>query len=131
MYLVGDLGLAHGGVLAERKGEVVEDRQRVEERAALEHHPELAAHRVEPALGPAGDVVAIHHDAPRLRDDEPADQTQDRAFPRAAAAEDDRYLRARKPARERAEDHALAERHPHPVELDVCLARRAPVHRPA
>ena len=86
---------------------------------------------VEPALGPAGHLLAVDDDAARLRRDEPADQAQDRALSRPAAAKDDGDLRAREPAGERAEHLALAERHPHPVELDVCLVRRSPVHRPA
>ncbi len=63
---------------------------RVEQRAALEQHAELAAHPVELALGELGDVLAVDQDVSGQRLDEPADQAQGRALAGAAAAQNHR-----------------------------------------
>ena len=119
MHRRGDRPLVERRVLAQRKGEVLVDRERVEERAALEHHPELLADAVQLTLGEARDVLTGDEDVPRLRADEPADQAQDRALARAAAAEDHRHLARRERAREAAEHLAVAERHVDALQRDV------------
>ena len=98
-------------VLAEREGEVVEDRHRVEQRAALEEHAELAPDAEERVLGQARDVFAVDEDVPRLRADEAADQPQQRALARAAAAEDHRDAPRRERAGQVAEHRPAAEGH--------------------
>src|SRR6185369_13001449 len=93
---VGDRACVEPGVLAEREGEVVEDRERVEQRALLEHHPELLPYPEELRFGEARDVLAVDADGSRLRPNEASDRAKEGALAGAAAAEDHGDAPARK-----------------------------------
>src|SRR5258706_863291 len=84
-----DLCLAHLRVLAEREGDVLEDRHRVEERAALEEHSDLLAHAPHLLFREVGDVLAVHEDAPLVRVVEAVHLPERYGFPLARSAEAD------------------------------------------
>src|SRR6185369_5262501 len=98
-------------MLAQRKGEVVEDAHRIQQRAALKHHTELGPHGVQGALGQARDFRAVDDDAAALRMHQATDEAQYRALPRTAATQDDGDLAARNNARESVEHDPGTEGH--------------------
>src|SRR5262249_49127563 len=122
----GDGPLVEIGVLAQRKGDVLEDGHGVEERASLEHHAELAPDPEERALRELGDVLVVDQDAAALRPDEPGDQPQQGALAAPAPAEDDRHGTGGKGAGEIGEHLPIAECHRHLRELDSRSGLHAP-----
>src|ERR1043165_1072892 len=84
-----DLPFRHLRMLAQRKGDVLEDGHGVEECAALEEHPEFLAHAIQLFLGEIGDVLFLDDDASRVRRLEAEHVPQSDGFSGAGAAEDD------------------------------------------
>src|SRR5439155_18626176 len=78
-----------------------------------------AAHLVHPPFGEPDDILSFDEDSACLGPYEAADQPQNGALARAAAAQDHRDLAARKAAGERLEHDSLAERHAHFFEAHV------------
>src|SRR5262245_22161340 len=114
-------------VLADRVRDVLVDRERVEQRGALEHHPEVAAQRHPVVLGQAAHVAAEHGDLPGVAAQQPDHVLQTDRLSRARAAEDGEGLALRDAEVEAAQHGLLAERLPHAAELD---GRRGLVHVP-
>ena len=78
-------------MLAQRKGDVLEDVHGVEERAALKQHPELFPHAVQLFLGMIGDVFILDDDAAAVRrfQSEHVPQRDRLAAPRSAEDDQD------------------------------------------
>ena len=89
-----DLFLGHLRVLAQRKGDVLEDGHRVEERAALEQHPELLAHAVQLFFGMIGDVFVFDDDAAGVGRFQSEHVPQRDRLAAARSAEDDQHFAA-------------------------------------
>jgi hypothetical protein len=119
-------------VLAERKGDVLEHGHRVEQRAALEEHPELLADPVQLFLREIGHVFFFHDHAPRVGRLEAEHVPEGDRLAGAGAAEDDQHFPA-VDRQARAAQHVLrAVRLRDVDELDERLARdAAPVGRGA
>ena len=81
-------------MLDERKRDVVEDVDGVEERGVLVDHPELLPHAVEVALAQRDDVLAVDEDLAARGLLERDDEAEQRRLARAGAADDDRGLGA-------------------------------------
>src|SRR5919112_56627 len=90
-HLLLHLVLGHA-LLVQAVGDVVVDRERVEERALLEDHPDLLAHGHHLGLGVLGDVLAVNDDAARVGLEEAENQLDGRRLAAARAAEDDLRL---------------------------------------
>src|SRR5262247_1655932 len=78
-----DLGLARL-LLAQAVGDVVVNREAVEQRALLKDHPDLLPYLHQPLFGVIGDVFTVYENAPRIGFDQPQGQAQQRGLPRAA-----------------------------------------------
>ena len=89
-----DLLLRPGRVLAQREGDVLEDRHRVEEGAALEEHADLLAHGDELLLGKLGDLHAVHPDLAVVGLLEAVHVPERDGLARAGSAEDHEHLAA-------------------------------------
>ena len=118
---VGDLGLAQARALAQREGEVVEDGHRVEQRAALEQHAELARAR---AYSWRSESRVMSSPSTRMlpgqRLDQPADQAQQRcSCPSRCRRGSPRSCRAGKRNDRWSNTAPLAERHADVVEGQV------------
>ena len=72
-----DLLERHVGLFVQLVADVLADGQRVEQRAFLEDHPEVGAHRHHLVLGQLVDALAVHpDDARRRRCSSPSDDLQ-------------------------------------------------------
>lgn len=87
-HQVADQQIRQFGVLAQRKGHVVEHRHVGEQRAELEQHAHLPARGVERGLVHRADVRAVHAHGAGSRGDLPADQAQHGGLAAAGAAHD-------------------------------------------
>ena len=115
-------------MLAQRQRHVLEDRHRIEQRAALEQHPDARPRAEELALGEPRHVLAGHVDAAALGPREAADQAQHRGLARAAAAEHHGDLGAHEAAGEAVEDAPLPAPQMDAVEPDPEVVRGPAVH---
>ena len=77
-----DLVQRHVGLLVQLVADVLADGQRVEQRAFLEHHPEIGAHRIISRFGQLIDALAVHPDDAAVGAQETDDDLQDRRLPR-------------------------------------------------
>src|SRR5262245_53547174 len=78
-----DLGLA-SLLLAQAVGDVVVNREAVEQRALLKDHPDLLPYLHQPLFSVIGDVFTVYQNGPRIGFDQPQSQAQQRGLPRAA-----------------------------------------------
>jgi hypothetical protein len=76
----------------QRKGDVVENGHRVEERAFLERHPELLADLGALAVGKGPEVTAVHENPAGVRSDQPDQVLQENALAGAGRPDDDERL---------------------------------------
>ena len=86
-----DLAPALPGVLAQREGDVVEHRHRIEQRAALEEHRHPPPQRRQLLLVERVDLDAVEHDAAGVGRLEAVEQAQEHALAGARAAEDHQH----------------------------------------
>ena len=100
-----DLVLVHLRVLAQRIGDVLEHRHRVEQRGALKHHAHLLPNEQRFLEAEVGDVVAVDQHASALRNEQAQDQLENRRLAGARLADDDDRL-----ALTRDERHVLDDR---------------------
>src|SRR5262249_12301055 len=96
-------------VLAERIGDVLADGERVEERALLEEHRHLPAHRHERVLVERAERDAVDLDLARVRPQEGVHVLQEHALARAAPAEHDERLSREHVERQTAQHRLRAE----------------------
>src|SRR5581483_11250316 len=87
-----DLGFVQGFMLAEGKGDILEDGERVEQGRALETEADLAAGFLQRFRFAAADVHAVHLDAAPVRLDQADDVLQGDALARSRAADDGHRL---------------------------------------
>jgi len=87
-YLV----LAERRVLSQRQRHVLADRERIEERGALEEHTKAHAHLKKLFTAEPGDVLPLEEYLPGVGDDEAGDVLEHDALAAAAAADDDERL---------------------------------------
>ena len=78
-----DLRLGHP-LFAQAVGDVVVNREAVEERAFLKDHADLLAHGHHLLFGVVGDVLTVDQNAARIGFDQPERQPQQRRLARAA-----------------------------------------------
>src|SRR6185503_1262448 len=100
-----DVLLRQHAMLAKREGDVVADRQRVEERALLEEHAHAPANRYEAVFVEGLEPCALNLDAALVGTEEPVQVLQQDALAAAAAAEQHERL-----ARQHVERHATQHR---------------------
>ena len=126
-----DLLLGPARVLAQREGDVLEDRHRVEERATLEEHADLLAHRHELLLGKPRDLHAVHPDLSRVGLLEAVHVPERDGLPGPGASQDHEDLSAPDGEVDLVEDAARAVRLENALEFDDG-APRGPVgpHEP-
>ena len=101
--------------------------QRVEQRALLEHHPEVGAHLHQLQLGHRVDALAVHPDRAGVGLQQAENQLQDRRLARAARAEDDLRVPRQQREADVLQHHLVVERQRHVVEHDDRLLRRSRV----
>ena len=89
-------------LLAQGKGDVVEDRHGIEQGAALEDHPVAPPHRLEGRPAQPRDVHPIHEHGARVRAHEAQEVLEEHGLAPAAPADDDHDL-----ARGHVQIHAL------------------------
>ena len=123
---LGDLALAEARVLAQRVRHVLVDRERVEERRALEDVAHPPPHRQEFLLAEPLDAPAEHPDLPGVRADQARDQAEQHRLARTAAAHHDQRLTPHERERHAAEHLARIERPPYAHELDDRIRHACP-----
>src|SRR5450759_5123637 len=105
-------------VLAQREGDVLEDRHRVEERTSLEEHAGLLAYGHELLLRQSRNLDAVHPDLARVRLFEPVHVPERHGLARAGPPEDHEHLSALNDEVHRVEDAARAIRFDDALEFD-------------
>src|SRR3989442_460045 len=122
LHALGDLRAAQAGLLAQREGDVLRARQRVEERAALEDDPVPIANPVDLAPGDAGQVDAAYQDAAGVRTGGAGQMFEKARFAPAAPADDDRDRPVAHFQLQAPEDHLAVEGLGEPLDFDHRLA---------
>ncbi len=113
-----DLGLFQFRLLAQGKGDVLKDGQRVEERRALEQHGELLPHLVELARAQPRNIHPIHQHLTAIRFQESDHMLEQDALATAATADDRGHPAPRNLKIDAVQDRLPAERLLHPYEAD-------------
>src|SRR5438309_12086911 len=89
---VANLLLAHPRVAPQRKGDVLEDRHRIEQRAFLKGHAEAAPETIQIHRLHGVDLLTIDEHASSIRLEETDDVLERDALPGARSADDDDRL---------------------------------------
>jgi hypothetical protein len=104
--------------LPDREQDVLEHGRRVEERAALEDHPEALADAVEGAAAEARDVLAADQDTPAVGVDQSQEMPEEHRLAASRASDDDHQLGRRHLEVDAAEDLLGPEALPEPFHPD-------------
>src|SRR5690606_32075230 len=102
---------------------VLAHRQRVEQRALLEDHPEIHAHAHHLFLGHVLDTLAVDPDHARVGLQQPQNELQDRRLPRTTGAQEDLRMPFDQREADLVENHLVVEGQAHLVEDDDRRAR--------
>ena len=106
----------HVALLVELVADVLGHGQRVEERAFLEHHPEVGADLHQLVFAHSVDLLAVDPDDAAVRLQQTEDQLQDRRLPRPAGAQEDLGVPGDQREADVAQDHLVVEGQRHAVE---------------
>ena len=99
----------HVGFLVQPVADVLGDRQRIEQRALLEQHADVAAHAHEIALGHAIDALAIDENRAGVGPKQSENELEHDGLPAAAGAEQDLHASLRDAETDIAKDDVLVE----------------------
>ena len=113
-------------VLAQAEGDVVEDRQAVEQRGHLEQEPEPEPHLHQLLAVELGDVAAVELDAALGRVQQADDQLEHHRLAAAALADDADRLAAADRQVDVAQDRLVAEAHAHAAQRDQVVVAWPP-----